>query len=95
LKVLQVTMKHDSFDAMYRILCRLYIHLAFTYSVGPSSVVRSELGPTPPSPPMRVLKVPWSHALSLVCEVALRAVLHLQAGYANSLCKRLEIMTFD
>jgi hypothetical protein len=34
-----------------------YIHLAFTYSVGPSSVVGSELGPAPPFPPMRVLEV--------------------------------------
>ena len=42
-----------------------------TYSVGPSSVVWSELGPAPPFPPMRVLEVYWSRALSLVCEVAL------------------------
>jgi len=50
--------------------CKLCIHLAFTNSVGPSSVVRSgELGP--PFPPMRVLEVEWSRALSLVCEVAL------------------------
>ena len=28
--------------------CRLYIHLAFTYSVGPSSIAWSELGPAPP-----------------------------------------------
>ena len=47
--------------------CRLYIHLAFTYSVGPSSVVwSSELGPAPPFPPMRVLEMQWSRALSLV-----------------------------
>ena len=52
--------------------CRLYIHLAFTYSIGPSSVVWSELGPAPPFPPMRVLEVQWSRALSLVCEVALK-----------------------
>ena len=46
---------------------RLYNHL------GPSSVVSSsELGPTPPFPPMRMLDVLWSWALSLVCEVALR-----------------------
>ena len=32
---------------------------------------RSELGPAPPFPPMRVLEVQWSHALSLVREVAL------------------------
>ena len=52
---------------------RLYIHIAFTYSVGPSSVVWSELGPAPPFPPMRVLEVQWSRALSLECEVALSA----------------------
>jgi hypothetical protein len=51
--------------------CRLYIHLAFTFSVGPSSVVRSDLGPAPRFPPMRVLEVYWSRALSLVCGVAL------------------------
>ena len=28
--------------------CRLYIHLAFTYSFGPSSTLWSELGPAPP-----------------------------------------------
>jgi len=51
--------------------CRFYIHLVFTYSIGPSSVVwSSELGPAPPFPPMRVLDVEWSRALSLVCEVA-------------------------
>ena len=37
--------------------CRLYIHLAFTYSIGPSSVVWSGLGPLLPFPPMRVLEV--------------------------------------
>ena len=53
--------------------CRRYIHLAFTHSVGPSSIVvwKSELGPAPPFPPMRVLEAYWSRALSLVWEVAL------------------------
>ena len=51
--------------------CRLYIHLTFTYSIGPSSVVWSELGLAPPFPPMRVLEVKWSWAPSLMCEVAL------------------------
>ena len=37
--------------------CRLYIHLPFTYSVCPSSVVWSEIGPAPPFSPMRVLVV--------------------------------------
>ena len=46
---------------------RLHIHLAFTHSFGPSSVVwSSELGPAPPFPPMGVLKGQWSRALSLV-----------------------------
>ena len=49
-----------------------YIHLAFTYSVGPSSVVWSELGPAPPFPPMRELEVEWSWALNLVREATLR-----------------------
>ena len=53
--------------------CRLYTHLAFTYSVGPSSVAWSELGPGPPFPPMRVLEVQGSRALSPVCEVALES----------------------
>ena len=50
--------------------CRLYIHLAFTYFVGPSSIVWSKLGPAPPFPPMRVLELQWPWALSLVYEVA-------------------------
>ena len=54
--------------------CRLYIHLAFTYSVGPSSIVQSELGPAPPFPPIRVLEVQWSWAFSLTCEVAFNRV---------------------
>ena len=36
------------------------------YSVGPSSTEWSELGLSPPFPPMRVLEVYWSRALSLV-----------------------------
>jgi hypothetical protein len=60
--------------------CRLYIHLAFTYYVGPSSIVWSELGLAPPFPPMRVLEAQWSRALSFVCEVALN---HVYAGVVN------------
>ena len=67
--------------------CGLYIHVTFTYSVGPSSIVRSELGPAPPFPPMRVLKVEWSWALSLVCEVALMARPHVQAMASPNLYK--------
>ena len=55
----------------YRSPCRLYIHLAFTHSVGPSSVVLSKFGPAQSFPPMIVLEMEWSWALSLVCEVAL------------------------
>ena len=56
--------------------CRLYIHRAFTYSLRWSleqlECEVGELGRAPPFPPMRVvLDVPWSRALSLVCEVAL------------------------
>ena len=57
--------------------CRLYIHLAFTYSVGPSSVVRKELGPALSFRPMRMLDVQLSQALNLVCEMALIVCLHL------------------
>ena len=74
LKIVQVTIKHDlSMPCMSP--CRLYIHLAFTYLVGPSSVVWSELGPAPPFLPMWVLEVYWSRALSLVCEVALNPII--------------------
>jgi hypothetical protein len=47
LKGVQVTMTHIH-SMPCRNPCRLYMHLAFTYSVGPSSVVWSELGPAPP-----------------------------------------------
>ena len=51
--------------------CRLYTHLACAYSIGPSSVVwSSKLGPAPPFPPLRVLEVQWSRALSLVIHLA-------------------------
>ena len=50
LKIVQVTMKHDPLLMPCRIPCRLCIHLAFTYSVGPSSVMWSEIGPAPPFP---------------------------------------------
>jgi len=75
LKIVQGSMKHDPFMPC-RNPCRLYIHLAFTYSVGPSSVVWSEFGLAPPFPPMRVLEVYWSRALNLVCEMALSCHFH-------------------
>jgi hypothetical protein len=55
-----------------RNLCRLYIHLAFTYSVGPSSVVWSKLDRLHLFHQWECLKCKWSWALSLMCEVALR-----------------------
>jgi hypothetical protein len=60
----------------YRNPCTLYIHLAFTYFVGPSSVVWNELGLAPPFPPMRVFVVQWLRALSRLCEVALILFIH-------------------
>ena len=56
--------------------CRLYIHLAFTYPIGPSSVVWSELGLAPPFPLMRVLARQWAWAMSLVREVVLKRAIH-------------------
>ena len=72
-----------------RSLCRLYIHLAFTYSIGPSSVVWRKLGPAPPFPPMRVHKVYWSWALSLVCEVAIGHWLMNSQTYSRMSSKRV------
>ena len=46
--------------------CGLYIHLAFTHSVGPWIAMWRELGPAPPFQPMRVLEMQWSRAFSLV-----------------------------
>jgi hypothetical protein len=46
----------------------------------------SELGPAPPFPPMRVLEVKWSRALSLVCEVALSlAWLRAQSAHLSTI----------
>ena len=57
LKTIQVTMKHDPLVPC-RNPRRLYIHVALTYSGGPSIVrVWSESGPAPLFPPMRVLEV--------------------------------------
>ena len=70
LNIVQVTM--NMIHSMpWRNPCRLCIYLAFTYFVGSSSIVWSKLGLTPPFPPMRVLEVYWSWALSLVCEVGM------------------------
>ena len=68
IKIVQMTIKHVGIHVEFTSI------LPFTYFVGPSSVVCSELGPAPPFPPMRVLEVYRSQALSLVCEVALGLV---------------------
>ena len=47
--------------------CRLYIQLTFTYSVGPSSAMWSELGPAPPFHQWECLKCD-GHGLSTLCE---------------------------
>jgi hypothetical protein len=51
--------------------CRLYIHLAFAYTRWSLKRRVKRTWTVPPFPPMRVLEVSWSRALSLVCEVAL------------------------
>ena len=55
----------------FRTPCRLFIHEVFG-SLGLHLRVRSELGQSPPFRPMRALRLQWSWAFSLVCEVALR-----------------------
>ena len=69
-KIVQVTMEHDPFDAMQESMQTVHpfgIHI-LTPLVPPSSLlVGCELGPTPPLPPMRVVEVQWSRALSLMC----------------------------
>ena len=61
LKIVQVTI--NMIHAMpCRNPCRLYIQLAFTYSIGPSSIVWNELGPIPCFPPMRSVMVTGSQS---------------------------------
>ena len=54
-----------------RTSCRLFIHEVFFRSLGLHLRVRSELGWPPPFWPMRALRLQWSWAFNLVCEVAL------------------------
>ena len=51
--------------------CRLFIHEVFFGPLGLHLRVWSELGRSLPFRPMRALRLQWSRALSLVCEVAL------------------------
>ena len=50
--------------------CRLFIH-EFFGPLGLQIRVWSELGQSPPFRPMRALRLQWSWAFNLVCEVAL------------------------
>ena len=76
--------------------CRLHVHLAFTYSSGPSSVVWSELGPAPPFQPMRVLEVEWSQALRLLCAVAFATVIGkiFAHNWLRSQCLQVQPVTY-
>ena len=53
--------------------CRLFIHEVFFGPLGLHIRVWSALGWSPPFRPMRALRLQWSHAFGLVCEVALSA----------------------
>jgi hypothetical protein len=53
--------------------CRLFTHEVFFGPLGLHLRVWSELGWSPPFQPMRALRLQWSWAFSLVCEVALRS----------------------
>ena len=57
--------------------CRLYIHLAFHILRGSLNVVWSKLGPAPPFPPMRVIEVQRSRALSInSCNRIITTIIH-------------------
>ena len=56
--------------------CRLFIHELFLGPLGLHLRVWSELGPSPPFRPMRALRLQWSWAFSLVCEMVLRTTSH-------------------
>ena len=55
--------------------CRLFIHEVFFRPLGLHVRVWSELGRSPPFRPIRALRLQWSWAFSLVCEVALTIAL--------------------
>ena len=54
--------------------CRLFIHEVLCVTLRLHLCVRSELGRSPPFRPMRALRLQWSRAFSLVCEVALELI---------------------
>ena len=63
----ELVLKNNPSDhETWSIRCHVWVHVdvtsilhSLTYSVGPSSIVWSELGPAPPFPLMRVLEVQW------------------------------------
>ena len=58
----------------YRTSCRLFIYEVFFGPLDLHLRVWSELGRSPPFWPMRALRLQWSRAFSLVCEVTLTCV---------------------
>ena len=78
----------------YRTPCRLFIHEVFFGPLGLHLRVWSELGRPPLFQPMRALRLQWSHACKLVCEVALSIYLqhisHIENDWASMECSRLK-----
>jgi hypothetical protein len=68
-------------SSLCRTPCRLFIHEVFFRPLSLHLHVWSELGRSLSFPPMRALRLQWSWAFSLVCEVALRAASHY--GHLN------------
>ena len=63
--------------------CRLYIHLAITYSIGPSSVVWSELGPARLFCQWECLNC-TGHGLSVSCVLSVALISGLRCGLTVS-----------
>ena len=64
--------------------CRLFIHEVSFGPLGLHLCVWSELERSPPFQPMRALRLQWSRAFSLVCEVALSSDLLKRADIQDS-----------
>ena len=71
LKLVQVTMKHDPFDARQESTYTFTSILHLYTPLVPQAYCDANSDSLRLFPPMRVLEVYWSRALSLVCEVAL------------------------
>ena len=65
--------------------CRLFIHEVFFGPLGLRLCVWSQLGWSLPFQPMRALRLQWSWAFNLVCEVTLMPPSHLTLPYSQSL----------